>query len=124
MTISIFNAVTQTAIVQIFLLLALVVSARRTKDSSFFSADTTTELRGLAILMVVFSHIGYFLVNDHQFLVPLSNYAGVSVNLFLILSGYGLVAAALHQPLLIGAFYLKRFVHVYLPVLITVIFFY
>ncbi len=101
----------------------LLLSIRQAKKFSFFSLETTTELKGLAILMVVLSHIGYFLVSDHRFLVPLSNYAGVGVDLFLILSGYGLVASAIQKPLSIGNFYLKRLVRVYVPVLITVVFF-
>lgn len=123
MTILITNAVNETFIVVAVFLLALVISARRTKDYSFFSLQTTTELKGVAIFMVVFSHIGYFLVSDHRFLVPLSNYAGVGVDLFLILSGYGLVVTALRRPVSIGKFYLKRLYHVYLPVLATVVFF-
>lgn len=119
MIISISNAVQETFILEILLVLALVISARRLRDPSFFSLDTTTELRGLAILMVVFAHIGYFLVEDHRFLVPLSNYGGVGVDLFFILSGYGLVATALQQPLSIGKFYIKRLARVYVPVLIT-----
>ncbi len=123
MSILITNALRETIIVVVVLLFAIVASARRTKDHSFFSPQTTTELKGLAILMVVFSHIGYFLVSDHRFLVPLSNYAGLGVDLFLILSGYGLVAAALQRPVSIGKFYLKRLGRVYLPVLATVVFF-
>ena len=86
MTIFIANAIWETRIVIVGLLLALLVSARRAKNHSFFPPSTTTELKGLAILMIVFSHIGYFLVSDHRFLVPLSNYAGVGVDLFFLLS--------------------------------------
>ncbi len=123
MIISIINAITETHIVEVVFLVTLILSIRPTKEFAFFSIETTTELKGLAILMVVLSHIGYFLVSDNRFLVPLSNYAGVGVDLFLILSGYGLVATALRRPLSIGKFYLKRLVRVYVPVLITVIFF-
>ncbi len=123
MTISIINAITETHIMEVVLLFALVLTVTRIKKFSFFSIETAMELKGLAILMVVFSHIGYFLVSDRQFLVPLSNYAGVGVDLFLILSGYGLVATSLHRPLSIGRFYFKRLVRVYVPVIITVIFF-
>lgn len=123
MTILITNALRETIVVGAVLLLALVISARRTKDNSFFPLQTTSELKGLAILMVVFSHIGYFLVSDRNFLVPLSNYAGVGVDLFLILSGYGLVASALQRPLSAGKFYLKRVPRIYFPVVTTVLFF-
>ncbi len=123
MTILITNAFRETIIVGAVLLLALVISARRAKDNSFFPLQTTAELKGLAILMVVFSHIGYFLVSDRSFLVPLSNYAGVGVDLFLILSGYGLAASASKRPLAAGKFYLKRIRRICLPVAATVLFF-
>lgn len=123
MTILITNALRETAIVAAVFLLALIISIRRSKDLSFFPLQTTTELKGLAILMVVFSHIGYFLVSDHRFLAPLSNYAGVGVDLFLILSGYGLAVTTLRRPLSVGTFYLKHLQRIYLPVLTTVILF-
>lgn len=41
--------------------------------------------------------------------------AGVGVNLFLILSGYGLVASALKKPLTIGGFYKKRLFNLFVP---------
>lgn len=123
MIISITNAVQETFIVGAVLLLALIISVRRRKDPSFFPTQTTVELKGLASLMVIFSHIGYSLVIDNRFLVPLSNYAGVGVNLFLILSGYGLVTAILRRPISIGKFYLKRLQRICLPVASTVLFF-
>lgn len=120
MAISITDAIRQTWVVASGLLLVLLLSIRRNKDDSFFPSQTTTELKGLAILMVVFSHIGYFLVSDRQFLVPLSNYAGVGVDLFLVLSGYGLVVSSLKKPLSVGQFYWKRLRRVYIPVAVTV----
>ena len=115
------NAIPQTHLLIIILAIVLLASLRRKKDSSFFSVDTTTELKGLAILMVVLSHIGYFLVSDQHFLVPLSNYAGVGVDLFLILSGYGIMTSALRKPLSTGQFYRKRLSKIYLPVLLTLV---
>lgn len=53
----------------------------------------TQELKGLAILMVLFGHIGYFLFPGSNFLWPLSVDAGVGVNMFFILSAYGLCAS-------------------------------
>lgn len=119
MTISITDAVQQTSWVAGALLLALIFSARPANKNSIFPIELTNELKGLAILMIVFSHVGYFLVSDHRFLVPLSNYAGVGVDLFLALSGYGLAVSALRKPLSIGKFYLKRLPRVYLPVIVT-----
>ncbi|MDO8499830.1 MAG: acyltransferase [bacterium] len=123
MIISITDAVRETTVVIVGLILALVISARISKDHGLFPPQTTTELKGLAILIIVFSHIGYFLVNDHRFLTPLSYYAGIGVDLFFILSGYGLVAAALRRPLSIGQFYLRRLHRIYTPVIITLLLF-
>lgn len=113
----------QTSIVVITLIIGLLITMRRRSDSPLFPPAVTTELKGLAILLVMFVHIGYFLVADHQFLVPLSNYSGVGVDLFLLLSGYGLVASALKRPLTRWQFYKKRLLKIYLPVLLTVILF-
>ncbi len=124
MIISISNATQETLIIEVVLVAVLLLSIRLRKTLSFFSLETTTELRGLAILMVVFAHIGYFLVSDHRFLVPLSNYGGVGVDLFFLLSGYGLVASALRKPVSVGNFYLKRLMRVYVPVMITVVLFF
>ena len=41
--------------------------------------------------------------------------AGVGVNLFLILSGYGLMASALKKPLSIDQFYKRRLLNLYTP---------
>ncbi len=123
MIISITNAAAETGIVAYGLLAILLVSVRRARNSELFSMEITNELKCLAILMIVFSHIGYFLVNDNKFLVPFSNYAGVGVDLFLVLSGYGLVASALSRPLSIGRFYLRRLPRIYVPVIATLVIF-
>jgi len=57
------------------------------------SPSKTLELKGLAILMVIFGHIGYFLFPGTNFLWPLSVDAGMGVNMFFILSAYGLCAS-------------------------------
>jgi len=122
MIISISDAVTQTWVVIGALVVLLLISIRK-KPKEFFPKSTTDELKGLAILLVVLSHIGYFLVNDHRFLLPLSNYAGVGVDLFLLLSGYGLTMSALQKPLSRLQFYKKRLIRLYIPVAVIIIFF-
>jgi peptidoglycan/LPS O-acetylase OafA/YrhL len=123
MIISITNAVQETSFVLLGLLFALVVSVRRTKNKSFFPLEVTNELKGLAILAIVLSHVGYFLVSDNRFLQPLSNYAGVGVDLFLVLSGFGLVVSALQKPRTIGQFYLRRLPRIYVPMIIALVIF-
>lgn len=84
-------------------------------DSGSLSLSKTQELKGLAILMIVLSHTGYFLVNDHRFLWPLSIMAGVGVNLFLFLSGYGLTMSNLKKNLSVWQFYKRRLVRLFFP---------
>ncbi len=115
------NPFIQTAIVVAVLLVAAVASMRVRREGKLFPPSVTVELKGLAILMVIFGHIGYFLVSDNRFLVPLSNYSGVGVDLFLVLSGYGLVASALKKPLTRWQFYRKRFFKVFIPVAVTIL---
>ena len=54
------------------------------------SIQVTEELKAWSALVVIFSHVSYFLLNDSSFLYPFSNYGGVAVNLFFFLSAYGL----------------------------------
>jgi peptidoglycan/LPS O-acetylase OafA/YrhL len=123
MLISISNAGEATFFVGVVLLAAILLSSRVRTETTFFSHEVTAELKGLAILLIIFSHIGYFLVSDHSFLVPFSNYAGLGVDLFLLLSGYGIMTSALQRPLSIWQFYKLRLSKIYIPVAITVLLF-
>jgi peptidoglycan/LPS O-acetylase OafA/YrhL len=98
-------------------ILAVVVllSFRKKNSDDFFPLSTTNELKGLAILLVIFGHIGYFLVSGNLFLFPISNISGVGVDLFLFLSGYGLVVSALKKPRTIGKFYNDRLLKLLVP---------
>lgn len=115
MPIEIANASTQNIIFITLFLALLLFSAKKFQTNHSFTAFMTEELKGLAILAVVFSHIGYFLVSDHRFLFPLSTIAGVGVNLFLFLSGMGLTFSALKTPLSIFKFYVKRLPRLFIP---------
>lgn len=121
---SIANAVLGTHIFSAIFIFALLVSVRKRRDNSFFSLDTTQEIKGFAILAVVLSHIGYFLVNDHDFLYPWSTIAGVGVDLFLILSGYGLVMSSLKKDLSIGQFYKQRLIRLFVPMWLCLMIFF
>lgn len=94
---------------------AIAVSARKRKDKVFFPLSATNQIKGLAILMVVFSHVGYFLTTDRSFLFPLSGMAGVGLNLFLLVSGYGLTVSALKKDLSVMQFYRRRLMKVVVP---------
>ncbi|MEI6378371.1 MAG: acyltransferase [Candidatus Falkowbacteria bacterium] len=115
MQVSIINPVVATEIITAFLLIALAVSAKKKSAEGFFSLALTQELKGLAILMIIFSHLGFFLATDNHFLWPLSLWAGVGVNLFLFLSGFGLMASQLRKNLGVKEFYRRHLSKIFLP---------
>jgi peptidoglycan/LPS O-acetylase OafA/YrhL len=115
MIISISNAIQQTIIFTLVLAGVFLIFLRGRKVTEWFPASLTAELKGLAIIMIVLSHIGYFLVTDRQFLWPLSIMAGVGVNLFLFLSGYGLTASQIQKDLRLGQFYKRRLLKLFIP---------
>jgi peptidoglycan/LPS O-acetylase OafA/YrhL len=92
-----------------------VVLTVRPRTPGVFSPEVVQELKGFAILAIVFSHIGYFLVADHRFLFPLSTIAGVGVDLFLLVSGFGLVASALKTARKPFDFYKRRLDKLFIP---------
>jgi peptidoglycan/LPS O-acetylase OafA/YrhL len=94
MQIRVFDPVFQTIIFAAIFIAALLLSTKFIKREGF-TQSVTDELKGFAILAIVFSHIGYFLSKDNQFLYPLSALAGVGVNIFLFLSGFGLTKSTL-----------------------------
>ncbi len=108
------NATTQTLIFELLLVGVILFSLRRKIDEGL-SPMMTQQIKGLAILAVVLSHIGYFLVADHQFLFPLSVYAGVGVDAFLVLSGFGLTVSMMRARLDPLAFYKKRLFKLFTP---------
>lgn len=121
MEISITNPQLQTFIFGVIFCLLVVISLRKTSDQAFFARSRTLELKGFAILAIVFSHIGYFLVEGDKFLYPFSILAGVGVNLFLFLSGFGLTLSSLRSPLPVLKFYFKRLKRLFVPMWISVI---
>jgi peptidoglycan/LPS O-acetylase OafA/YrhL len=124
MIVLITNPVFQTYIFSAILLVALLISFRKRQDHEFFPIAVSQELKGFAILTVVFAHVAYALVSDSKFLDPLSTMAGVGVNLFLILSGYGLIISALKKPGTIWQFYKYRLAKLYVPFWIFLIIFF
>ncbi len=114
-TIIIANAVVQTWIIIAFITAALVLFAKRIEYGDLLPLAATQELKGVAILAVVFGHIGYFLVDDTRFLFPLSVGAGVGVNIFLFLSGYGLTLGMMKKPLAPLLFYRRRALKIFIP---------
>lgn len=112
---SVLDPVFHTIVITIVFSLALLISTRLKASARFFSIETTQELKGFAILAIIFAHVGYYLVIDHRFLFPLSVLAGVGVDLFLFLSGYGLTASAIERPMASIEFYRKRLLKLFIP---------
>ena len=121
MPVTINSPIVQTIIFSAIFFSAFLLLLRRRKDLSFFPTGITVELKGLAILMIIFGHVGYFLASDQRFLYPLSVAMGVGVDLFLFLSGFGLAVSALKKKLPATKFYLRRFSRLYLPLWVTML---
>lgn len=120
MLIKILHPQYQTILFAIIFLPALLISLKINRNQAPFSIQLTNQLKGVAILAIIFSHIGYFLSSDNQFLYPFSILAGVGVNAFLFLSGFGLTVSQLHSKLSPLAFYQKRLSKLFIPLWLTI----
>lgn len=109
------NPVHETWIFSGLLCLGLLLTLRIRKDKDLFPIHVTQELKGFAILAIVFAHIGYSLSANSGLLWPLSNLAGVGVNIFLFTSGFGLTESSLKKNLNIRQFYSRRLKKLYVP---------
>jgi peptidoglycan/LPS O-acetylase OafA/YrhL len=114
-TITLTHVAAATQLIIAALLLITVGSGAHDRSDKLLPPNATQQLKGVAILAVVFGHIGYFLVNDQRFLFPLSIGAGVGVNIFLLLSGYGLTQGLLNKPCAALDFYRRRIIRVFIP---------
>jgi peptidoglycan/LPS O-acetylase OafA/YrhL len=123
MQIQVIDPVTQTIFFSVAFFSLVALTIRKSTTSDFFPVSTTNELKGFAILAIIFSHIGYFLSTDTKFLFPLSILAGVGVNLFLFLSGFGLTLSQIKKPLDLKEFYLKRLLKLFIPLWLILIIF-
>ncbi len=120
MQVSIDNPQAQTWLFSLILVALLVITARKVSSGwRSFTPDLTNELKGFAILTIIFGHIGYFLAANHTFLYPLSILSGVGVNLFLFLSGFGLTLSTLREHLHPLSFYRKRLPRLFVPMWIV-----
>ncbi|MFA6897694.1 MAG: acyltransferase family protein [Patescibacteria group bacterium] len=120
MIISISNPIEATRIFIAIFTVALFLSMKRRTDRELFPISVTQELKGLAILAIVFAHVGYALVSDNRFLFPLSIMAGAGVDLFLFLSGYGLVVSGIKRNLSVKDFYRVRLLKLFSPLWLSI----
>lgn len=121
MQIDIVDPSFQTTIFSSVLLLAIILTGQKDKQPHEMNIEHTNQLKGVAILMVIFSHIGYFLDSGRSFLYPLSVAGGVGVNIFLFLSGFGLTISALKSHHSVLGFYWKRLSRIFLPMWVVLI---
>lgn len=111
--ITIQNSELSTIIVLFILTLLMFFSTKSSTKKSSFSTTGTLELRGLAVIFVLFSHISHMLVTNEYFLYPLTNIAGVGSDLFLFISGYWLTTGLLKKQDSILEFYKKRMIKIF-----------
>jgi peptidoglycan/LPS O-acetylase OafA/YrhL len=100
---------------------AVLSTLRRTEPREIVPVDASQELKGLAILSIVFAHISYMLVTEKQYLYPLSIAAGVGVDIFLCMSGYGLTVGMLKRRQAPLEFYRRRLIKVFIPLWVALV---
>lgn len=110
-----------TYVVIAFAILVLFTTLKQSTHSDVFPISVTNELKGLGILTVVFAHFAYMKVTNSDFLFPLSIIAGVGVDLFLFMSGFGLTVGMLKRPMKTVDFYKKRVIKIFIPFWIALI---
>ena len=110
-----------TFVVIAFAILVLFTTLKQSTHSDVFPVSVTNELKGLGILTVVFAHFAYMKVTNADFLFPLSIIAGVGVDLFLFMSGFGLTVGMLKRPMRTVDFYKKRVIKIFIPFWIALI---
>ena len=86
--------------------------------------DTSDAIKVVAALMVMFHHYSQYIcinqLSDSIFYKAMSAQAGfIGVAVFFFLSGYGLMESELKSHLTLKTFIKKRFLKVYLPVLLV-----
>lgn len=119
--VSVTDPAGQTLAFTIAFLALLLLTVRKKPSKRLFPKSLTEELKGAAMLMVVFSHIGYLLASNERFLWPYSIMAGVGVNLFLFMSGYGLTISQFKKSLSVIQFYTTRLFRLLLPLWIVLV---
>ncbi len=92
--------------------------------NNFFTFDQTTQMKGLAIVCIVFYHYVSKLIVNPSIDISFINALGpIGVSTFLLISGYGLVQTYMTngKVLAVKTFILRRGKRVYLPYLIVVL---
>ena len=108
-------------IVIVALVAVILFTFKKSQHTDIFPISVTQELKGLGILTVVFAHFAYMKVTNADFLFPLSIIAGVGVDLFLFMSGYGLTIGMLKKPMPVLDFYKRRVIKIFIPFWVALI---
>ena len=104
-----------------------VIKREKVEKNNFFSKEQTNWLRGIAILMVIHSH--YFAdigISENFSGVPLflvSSIGFLGVGLFIFMSGYATMISYVNKPNYLKRYIPKRIVRLYVPFLLSFIFF-
>ena len=115
------NLFLSTNIVIVALVAVILFTFKKSQHTDIFPISVTQELKGLGILTVVFAHFAYMKVTNTDFLFPLSIIAGVGVDLFLFMSGYGLTIGMLKKPMPVLDFYKRRVIKIFIPFWVALI---
>ena len=91
--------------------LLAVVSLRRSQPESFAGRRQTSQLKGVAILVIILSHVWVHVASARATL----NLANYGIALFLTLSGFGLTLSGMKRHPSLGAFVKRRLGKVMLP---------
>lgn len=120
--ITLTDDVSTSSLIVIAAFLAVILfTFKKSQHSDVFPISVTQELKGFGILTVVFAHFAYMKVTNADFLFPLSIIAGVGVDLFLFMSGYGLTVGMLKKPMPILDFYKRRVIKIFIPFWVALI---
>lgn len=108
-------------LIGVALIAAILMSLRKISPQQLLPVAASQELKGLAILSIVFAHISYMLVTEKQYLYPLSIGAGVGVDIFLCMSGFGLTIGMLKHRVPALEFYRRRLIKVFIPLWVALL---
>ena len=111
--LSVTDARFTAAVIYLGVALAVLLSCRRNdRAPGFLDPMVTTQLRGIAMILVVVGHVGKHLIEPS---VGYPIFGRIGVSMFFLLSGYGLARSQHGRPIELGAFVRKRLWRVFAP---------
>lgn len=100
----------------IFLVLLILKSskAKEIELDRYLYKDTTNNLKGLAVIIVVFHHISLYLTEGSIFTFIFRNAGFLAVSIFLFMSGYGLTVQKIKKENYLKGFIFNKIIKLYL----------